>query len=140
MKKNVLVLVFVMVVLSFTGNLFSFANESKKGLDTNKEIILKGKMGKVEKETTLPNRNTQTTAIDIVAAFVEDDLVTICFDQAIENDDVSISIRNEFGDILFETMIIVEEAMEISIPIDIDDFTEHTLVIYSSEIDLEGEF
>ena len=139
MKKNVFVLVLVMVV-TFTSSLFSFASESKKELDTKKEIIFKGKMGKVIGQPTLSPQSTTSIVIDLVTAFVEDNLVTIYFNQKIEDDYVSISIRDDSGDILFETSIIVDEAMEISIPIEIDSLTEYILTIYSSKINLVGEF
>ena len=139
MKKNVFVLVLVMVVGAFAGNL-AFANESKKELSTKREIILKGKMGKVAEEPILLTRKTSRLSIDLVTAFVEDGVVTVYFNQAIGDDYVSILISNESEGVLFEMSVIVDQAMEVVIPIEVDDFNEYVLEIYSSEIELEGEF
>ena len=143
MKKNVFCLVLVIVIATFTGSLFSFASESKKELETRREILLKGKRGPdfIASQPLLFSQKAASLPSNLVTAFVdEENLVTICFNQAIEDDNVLISISDESGSILFETSVIVDQAMEVPIPMEIDASSGYILEIYSSSLDLEGEF
>ena len=142
MKKNLCILVLVSVV-AFTGSLFSFANESKKELDTKREIILKGKRGPevISELPLLLFKYTPPVSTDLVTAFVEEEnFVTLYFNSAVEDDCVLILISDESGNILFEASIIVDQAMEIPIPVELDESNEYKLEIYSATIDLVGEF
>ena len=140
MKKNVFISVVVMVIVTFTGSLFTFAGESKKGLETRREIVLKGRMGNGLMSPILVTKNTISRSINLVTAFVEEGLVTIRFNQSIEDDEVSILIRDETGDIIFENSIIIDQAMEVPILIDTENLSGYTLEVYSSTISIEGEF
>jgi septal ring-binding cell division protein DamX len=132
MKKNVLVLVLVFIII-FSSDLFSLTTNGSSyssSKQTTREIILKGRIGRFEQQID-PQPPT---------AYVEDNLITVSFNQAIEDEYVFISIRSEFGEILYETTVAVNQATEIYIPVDIDDSEEYVIEISSTEIELVGEF
>jgi hypothetical protein len=97
---------------------------------TTREILLTGRL----------RRSEQPVQPNLPEAFVSDNVLTLVFDETLEEEFIIVSVSDKSGNIVSEMMVWADGIDEISMMVDINDGEDYILNVNSVEMDLEGEF
>ncbi len=114
--------------------LSSIENESSssKLLGEKKELVLR-----VGKGGSGPRSAPPANPVVLPKAFVENDLITVSFSEALANE-VTIIVLDESGATVYTDIYIIDEPIDIDIFMDTDQLDGYTLEIHSGSMYLYG--